>query len=219
MEATTISRLRHSGIIAIGRGVPGDGLLRTAEALYQGGIRLLELTYNQSDPRALELLPQAVGLLVQRFPDMDIGAGTVLTPEQVDAVARVGAKFIVSPNTDAAVIGRTKELGLMSVPGAMTPSEIVAANLAGADFVKLFPASRLGIGYVKDIKAPLSHIGLLATGGVTMDNFREFLDAGCCGAGIGSPLFRKDLIAAGDWEGIRKAAAGFVEIYRCFAEG
>ena len=131
METSTIRHLRESGIIAIGRDVPGEALLRTVEALYQGGIRLLELTYNQSDPRALELLPRSVGLLVERFPEMDIGAGTVLTREQVEAAAQAGARFIVSPNTDPAVIRRTKELGLMSVPGAMTPSEVVAAHLGG----------------------------------------------------------------------------------------
>ena len=101
-----------------------------------------------------------------------------------------------------------------SVPGAMTPSEIVDAYSAGADVVKLFPAEQLGTAYIKAIRSPLNHIPLLATGGVDIENFEGFLKAGCCGAGLGSSLTNKKMLAEKDWAGLAELANGFVEIFR-----
>ena len=108
------------------------------------------------------------------------------------------------------MIRKTKELGLISIPGAMTPSEILTAHEAGADFVKLFPASDLGISYLKAIRAPISHVKLLATGGINEGNAKAFLDAGACGLGIGGNLAKKIWIDAGEFDKLTEAAKATV---------
>lgn len=203
-----------NGMIAICRKIYGDDLLRLTDALYKGGVRQIEVTFDQSDPGCMEITPNSVYSLCRRFPDMDIGAGTVLTVEQASAAHEAGARFIVSPNTDVDVIKRSKELGMLSVPGAMTPTEIAAAHKAGADIVKLFPADSLGAGYIKSICSPLPHIPLLATGGVNLDNFADFLRAGCCGAGLGGSLCGKKMIAERDWDGLADTARRYADIFR-----
>ena len=144
--------------------------------------------------------------------DFYAGAGTVLTKEQVKAAFDAGASYIISPNTNPEVIRYTKELGLVSIPGAMTPTEILLAHDCGADIVKLFPAATLGLRYVKDILAPISHVAIIATAGITEDNFAEFLKLGLKGAGISGRLTDKKLIAAGDWEEFTRRARAFVDI-------
>ena len=143
------------------------------------------------------------------MPGIIPGAGTVLSPDQVRAAYEAGAKYIVSPNTDPAVIAETKRLGLISIPGALTPSEIMAAHNAGADLVKLFPTATMGLKYFKDLRAPLSHIGLVVTAGITPDNLGDYLKAGAFAAGISSPLCDKELIAAGDFAEITRRARAF----------
>ena len=143
---------------------------------------------------------------------MQIGAGTVLSRQQVDAARQAGAQYIISPNVNLGVIERTKELGLVSMPGAMTPTEIMAAHDAGADFVKLFPATTLGFHYIKDIMAPISHVKLVATGGVTEENFGRYLSMGFAGAGVSGRLSEKTLLAQGNWEEITRRAKAFAGI-------
>lgn len=184
------------------------------EALLKGGIRFLEVTYNQSDPLHLERTPIAISRLIEYFPEMTIGAGTVLTAEQVTATRDAGGKFIVSPNCDPMIIQYTKQCDMFSIPGAATPSEIVSAYTAGADLVKLFPAASLGCQYVHDICSPLSHIPLLATGGIGIDNFGNFLRAGCYGAGIGGTLCDRELIRNKEWHKLTNLAEQFCAIYQ-----
>ena len=143
------------------------------------------------------------------MPGIIPGAGTVLSPDQVRAAYEAGARYIVSPNTDPAVIAETKRLGLVSIPGALTPSEIMAAHNAGADLVKLFPTATMGLKYFKDLRAPLSHIGLVVTAGITPDNLGDYLKAGAFAAGISSPLCNKELMAAGDFAEITRRARAF----------
>lgn len=143
---------------------------------------------------------------------MYMGAGTVLTPHQVDLAAGAGAKYIISPDTKPDVIRRTKELGLLSMPGAMTPTEIELAYQSGADFVKVFPVGTLGAGYLKAVRAPLSHIPMLAVGGVDDTNIGQFLKAGACGAGIGGKLVRKEWVDAGQYDQITQAAKRLVAV-------
>jgi len=212
--STTEKYLSDSGIVAICRKVYGRELELLSDALYEGGVRLMEVTFDQSDPACLEKTAEAISLLCKRHEDMCIGAGTVLNKAQVKAAYDAGGKYIVSPNTNVEVIKYTKELGMDSIPGAMTPSEILTAHDAGADIVKLFPAASLGTAYIKDIRSPISHVPLMATGGVTVDNFADFLKVGCCSAGIGSYLSDKKLIAAGDWETLKNRAESFCRIYR-----
>lgn len=200
-------------IITICRKVYGEDLYRLTAALNAGGVKLMEVTFDQADPDCVEKTAGCIRELNQRFgSEMKFGAGTVLTVEQVRAAAEAGAQFIISPNTDPEVIRETKRLGLVSIPGAMTPTEIMAAHNLGADIVKLFPAGSLGFAYIKDILAPISHVKLCATGGVTEENWEQYLKLGFAGAGISSRLCDKKCIAAGDFGEITRRARAFTEL-------
>lgn len=209
----TIEFIQNSKVIVIVRRVYGEDLLELSKALYAGGIRLMEVTFDQSSPDCLEKTAGAISMLREYHGDnMLFGAGTVLTTEQVDAAYKAGAAYIISPNTNPDVIRHTKELGLISIPGAMTPSEILQAHDCGADFVKLFPAATLGLRYAKDIMAPISHVKLIATAGITEENFGEFLNLGFVGAGISGRLTEKRLIEEKNWPEFTKRAEVFVNI-------
>lgn len=194
-------------VIAIVRGVDPDTCLKVAEALYAGGIRLLEVTFPQKNPELFQQTADTIHALKVAFAGkMHIGAGTVLTVEQVELAANAGAEYIISPNVDTDVIRRTLELGLISMPGALTPSEVMIAHNAGADYVKLFPIGVMGTAYVKAIMAPISHVKMLAVGNISSDNAADYLKAGVIGLGVGGKLVNKDAIAAGDFEKLTKAA-------------
>lgn len=184
-----INAVEGEKIIAIVRGVEASKLLPLAEALYAGGIRLLEITYCADGSVSDEQTAKSINTLSECFKDrMYIGAGTVLTAEQAELTAAAGGSFIISPDTNIEVIRRTKELGLISIPGALTPTEVQLAHSSGADFVKLFPVTSLGPDYIRAIRAPLSGIKLLAVGGINTDNIAEYLRAGISGFGIGSNI-------------------------------
>lgn len=209
----TADFIQQSKIIVIVRRIYGEDLLELSKALYAGGIRLMEVTFDQSDPDCMEKTSEAIAMLRRHHGDnMLFGAGTVLTTDQVDAAYRAGAAYIISPNTDSDVIRHTKELGLVSIPGAMTPTEILQAHNLGADFVKLFPAATLGLRYAKDILAPISHVKLIATAGITEENFGEYLKLGFAGAGVSGRLTEKRLIQEKNWEELTARAAAFVKI-------
>ena len=211
MQRDIINAIKERKIIAIVRGVEPKKLVPLAKALYDGGIRLMEITYSADGSVSDEETAAAVGTLANEFDGrMYIGSGTVLTREQVKRTYDVGGRFIISPNTDTEVIKYTKELGMVSIPGALTPSEAEAANRAGADFVKLFPVTSMGTSYVKAIAAPLSHIKFLAVGGITPENIGEYLDIGVCGFGIGSNIINKEYIAHGNFEKITASAKEYV---------
>jgi 2-dehydro-3-deoxyphosphogluconate aldolase/(4S)-4-hydroxy-2-oxoglutarate aldolase len=202
-------------VIVICRKVYGDDLKKLAGALFKGGIRLIEVTFDQQDPDCLTKSCAALRLLAGLHGDgMLIGAGTVLSARQVEAARDAGAKYIVSPDFNPSVVKRTKELGLVSIPGAMTPTEILAAHDCGADFVKLFPATTLGFKYIKDILAPISHVKLVATGGVSEENFAQYLELGFAGAGISGRLTDIKLIESGDFDELARRAEVFVKIAR-----
>ena len=141
---------------------------------------------------------------------MMFGAGTVISAQQVDVAADAGAKFIISPNTDESVIAETIKRGVVSIPGAATPTEILAASRWGADFVKLFPSAQLGFDYIKSIRAPINQVKLLATGGVNLDNIGMFLKLGMVGVGVGGNLCSKKLLAEGRYDEITATAKKFV---------
>ncbi len=209
----TLSFINEHKVIAIVRRLYGDDLLRLSDALVSGGVRLIECTFDQADPEHIRKTSEAVSALCARHGSALLaGAGTVLNEAQVDAAFSAGAKYIISPNTNERVIRRTKELGMVSIPGAMTPTEILAAYDAGADLVKLFPATTLGFKYIKDIQAPISHVRLVATGGVNEENFGQYLDIGFAGAGISGRLTDKQLIAEGNWDELSRRAAAFAKI-------
>ena len=214
-----IQTIKTSKIIAIVRGVESSRLIPLAEALYNGGIRLMEITYSADGSVSDSETADNIGSLTKHFKGkMYIGAGTVLTEDQVKKTFNDGGQFIISPNTDSEVIKYTKKLGMVSIPGALTPSEAETAKLAGADFVKLFPITSMGASYVKAITAPLSHIPFLAVGGVTPQNVREYLDAGVCGFGIGSNIINKDYIGSGDYGKITELAREYFSAINCETE-
>ena len=145
---------------------------------------------------------------------MFIGAGTVLTEKQVKLTAKAGGKFIISPDSNEKVIKKTRRLGLVSIPGALTPTDIASAQRAGADFVKLFPVGNMGADYVKAVRAPLSNGRMLAVGGIDLNNIAEYRSVGIQGFGIGSSIVRRDMIERGDFEGICELAKKYVEAVR-----
>lgn len=190
-----------------------------AEALYTGGIRFMEVTFSQKEEHSYKETAAAIRLLTECMGGaMYIGAGTVLTVEQVDLAAEAGASFIISPDTNERVIRHTRSSGLISMPGACTPTEIQQAHVAGADFVKLFPAGPLGTDYFKGVCAPLNHMKLMAVGGIDESNLKDFLEIGACGAGIGGNLVKKADILEKRFDRITSLAKRLTGIVREFDE-
>ena len=211
MNDKLIKSIENEKIIVILRGIASEKLIPLVEAMYSGGIRFLELTYSADGRVSDEKNAENIKMLSEHFENkIYIGAGTVLNERQVELTKEAGGKFIISPDTNPCVIQRTKELGMVSIPGALTPSEIQVAHRSGADFVKLFPITNLGADYVKAIKAPLSHIKLLAVGGVNENNLSEYLRAGVCGFGIGSNIVSKKLVDENNYEEITELAKKYV---------
>ena len=209
MIKDVIKEIEEKKIIAIIRGVEKDKMLPLVGALRDGGITLAEVTFAANRPD--EETAETIRDLVRNFSDdMAIGSGTTLTEKQVELTHSVSGRFVISPDVNEAVIGKTKELGMISIPGALTPTEIVKAARAGADFVKLFPITGPGAEYVKAVKAPLSNVKLLAVGGIDANNMSEYLRAGVLGFGIGSKLTDRKLIENNDWKGITALAKAFV---------
>lgn len=212
MSEKTSEFILENGIVTICRKLYGEDLLNLANALFEGGIKLIEVTFDQSDADCIRKTSEAIAMLVANLGDkMQFGAGTVLTLDQVKAAAEAGATYIISPNVDPAIIRYTKELGLTSIPGAMTPTEIVSAHQYGADIVKVFPAGYLGLKYVKDVKGPISHIPLLAAGGINEENIGEYFNAGYLGFGISGRLTDGKLIKEKNFKEFTERAKSFVK--------
>lgn len=210
-----IEAIEREKIIVIVRGVVKDKLIPLAEAMYKGGIRLLEITYSADGTVSDEDTSADIEMLAKHFDGrMVIGAGTVLTEKQVELTAKAGGRFIISPDANPEIIKHSIRQGLVSIPGALTPTEIQSAARAGADFVKLFPVMSMGAEYVKAVRAPLSHVKLLAVGGINNRNMREYLNAGAAGFGIGSGIIDKKLLDAGDYDGIAELAKGYAAVIK-----
>ena len=215
MNEEIVRAVEAEKIIVIVRGIKSDKLVELAEAMYRGGIRLLEITYSADGSTSDEETAQNIKMLSEHFfGRMYIGAGTVLTEKQVELTQAAGGRFIISPDTDPEVIKRTKALGLISMPGALTPTEIQLAHKSGADFVILFPITKMGVDYVKALKAPLSNIRLLAVGGINVNNIADYLKAGVCGFGIGSNIVSKKLVDLNDFEAITESARKYTQAVR-----
>lgn len=215
MTTSILEAVRENKIITIVRGLGSEPMQKLAQALCDGGIRMMEVTFNQADPASWGDTLSAIRTISRAFSGkMHVGAGTVMTLEQLESACEAGAKFIISPNVNTEVIRRTKELGLASFPGALSPTEVAVAKEAGADFVKLFPAGILGAGYLKALRAPLSNVEFMAVGGVNEKNAAEFLRAGAVGLGIGGNLVNKAWIEAGEFDKITALARTYVEAVR-----
>lgn len=212
MREQIISTTLEKKIIAIVRGIEPEKGLQTAQALYDGGIRMIEVTFDQKNPANWTKTTDMIRAIDTHLGgQVAVGAGTVTTPELVKLAADAGAKYIISPDAKENVIRLTRQLGLVSMPGALTPTEVTNAWDWGADFVKMFPVGSLGVGYLKAIRAPLSHIPMLAVGGVNPENVLDYLDAGCVGAGIGGNLVNAQYIHNGEFEKITETARILVE--------
>jgi 2-dehydro-3-deoxyphosphogluconate aldolase / (4S)-4-hydroxy-2-oxoglutarate aldolase len=211
MSNSTLNQIFENKIITIIRGIGSDRIVDTVGALLEGGIKLFEVTFNHEDEtKSLDTL-KCLELIKRTYKDqVCLGAGTVITPEQVVSAVAAGAEYIISPNTDISVIKKTKELGKISIPGALTPSEMVTAYNAGADIVKLFPAGIFGTDYIKALLAPLGHIPVVAVGGVSVDNIGQFIKAGVKGVGIGGNLVDRKAIYSGEYYKIKQAAEAYV---------
>ncbi len=202
--------IHSGGLVAIVRLADLSGAAPLARALLAGGVNALEFTL--TNPAALE----AIRAVKAGLPDFAagravIGAGTVLDAAAAQASIEAGAQFIVAPNTDLETIELCRQRDVPCMPGALTPTEIVAAWKAGASVVKVFPARAFGPTYLKDIRAPLPQIKLMPTGGVDLDNIGAYFKNGAFAVGLGSNLVDERLIAVGDWAGLTTKARAYVE--------
>ena len=211
--SNVMEELNKSRIIVIVRGADIDTLIPLADALIEGGVRMMEITYNASDETSDKTVAENILALASHTGGrMLIGAGTVTRPGQVDLTLAAGGKFIISPDTNPYVIDRTKALGLTSIPGALTPTEIATAHRLGADVVKLFPINVMGAGYLAAIKAPLSHIPIIAVGSVTEENIPEYLKAGAAGFGIGTKFGDPSLLRDKRFDKITEVARRYTKV-------
>ncbi len=193
-----IIRLRHEA-----------PLTRVAEALVAGGIRALEFTL--TSPGAIP----AITVCRARFgDDIIVGAGTVLDEEEARRCLDAGARFLVSPGFDPAVVALARERGALAMPGALTPTEIVTAWRAGADVVKVFPARAFGPRYIADLLAPLPRVSLMPTGGVDETNVADYLRAGAVGVAVGGKLVGEDAVGRADWDALTERARVLVAAVR-----
>lgn len=210
----TVNRIIEEKLIVVLRGYTYEELKKVTEAIYRGGVRCCEVTFDSLGKTDDERTAANIAGLVREFPDMLVGAGTVLKQSQVALVAAAGGKFIVSPDTNPEVIEKTKQLGLVSIPGAFTPSEATLAHRTGADFVKLFPAGEMKLTYLKALVTPLSHIKFLAVGGISEHNVAEALQMGAWGFGISSGIATPQMAREGAYDEITARAKAYVEAIR-----
>ncbi|MCI8385139.1 MAG: bifunctional 4-hydroxy-2-oxoglutarate aldolase/2-dehydro-3-deoxy-phosphogluconate aldolase [Acutalibacter sp.] len=209
--------VRKHRIVAALRGVTLEQAADAAQALYQGGIRLLEVTFEQRGSQRREKTPALIRALRERLSlDARVGVGTVLTAKEARAAVEAGAEFLLYPTVEE-VIRQAKALGVGVVPGALSPTEILRAYGLGADLIKLFPAGSLGLGYLKALQGPLGHIPLLPMGGIGPGNLMDYL-ALAEGVGVGSQLADPGLIRRGDWEGLSRLARTYTAQLRGIEE-
>ncbi|MBQ4898316.1 bifunctional 4-hydroxy-2-oxoglutarate aldolase/2-dehydro-3-deoxy-phosphogluconate aldolase [Paenibacillus sp. Marseille-P2973] len=198
--------LKDSGVVAVVRRPPYEKAVRITDALVAGGVKALEITVDSD--RAFEL----ISLLNERYgEEVLVGAGTVLDAETAEKAIEAGAQFIFSPILDEETIKATIHHDVISIPGVMTPTEIVKGYRLGADLLKIFPGSSLGVNYIKELSAPLGHIPMMPTGGVTLDNVAQFIRAGAVAVGLGSSLLDKKAMEEERYDDITKRAEQFIQ--------
>jgi 2-dehydro-3-deoxyphosphogluconate aldolase / (4S)-4-hydroxy-2-oxoglutarate aldolase len=205
-----LEQIKENGVVAIIRGAKPENILSIARALRDGGVRTLEITVET--PKVLSLIEQVSS---EMGDEVIVGAGTVLDPETARAAIMAGAKFVFSPTVNIETIRMTKRYGVISIPGALTPTEILTAYENGADVIKVFPAHVFGPSYMKDLKGPLPHIPLMPTGGINLENLAAYIGAGAVAVGIGSNLVNtKKPIDEAALTLLRETAGQYVETVR-----
>jgi 2-dehydro-3-deoxyphosphogluconate aldolase/(4S)-4-hydroxy-2-oxoglutarate aldolase len=198
--------IRKAGVIAIMRARSSEQLLRAADAIREGGVCAIEVT--MTTPGALSVIEQAAAKYDR---DVLFGAGTILDSESARAAISAGAQFIVGPSFNTAVVETCRRYSIPVIPGAYTPTEILAAWECGADLVKVFPASVGGPALIKALKAPLPQVEVVPVGGVNLDTAAEFIQAGAAAVGVGSSLVNQELLEAKDFGTLTDRARRFVE--------
>ena len=201
-------------IVGILRGFEVPVVRGLVEAAARGGLRCVEVTMNS--PAAGEAIAAAIEV---GGDEVQVGAGTVCTLEDLDRALGAGASFIVTPIVSPEVISACREREVPVMAGALTPTEICAAWSQGADMVKVFPANQFGPGYLKDLKGPLPQIRLMPTGGVDASTLGEFYSAGASAFGVGGALFSAATVAAASWDKVEEGARSLVEAYRSASAG
>jgi 2-dehydro-3-deoxyphosphogluconate aldolase/(4S)-4-hydroxy-2-oxoglutarate aldolase len=205
-RADIVAAIERSGVVAVIRLQDASKLSSVVDALAAGGVRALEVT--MTVPGAIRLIEEIAPSIPGEFV---LGAGTVLDPETARLAILAGARFIVGPVLNPAVIALGHRYDVAVIPGCFTPTEILTAWEAGADVVKIFPATSLGPGFFRDIHGPLPQVRLMPTGGVTLENAGEWIAAGAVAIGVGTALVDRAAIAAGDYAAITARSARFVE--------
>ena len=207
-----IKEFREKKIIVVCRGIAEEEIVNVVGAMYDGGIRFMEIPFNQADPSSFADTAQKIKRVKEAFGDkMHVGAGTVITMEQFEIAKAAGAEIIVSPTMEEDVIRATKEAGLVSMPGCTTPSEMTKAYALGADLIKLFPASMVNLKVIKEIRVPLNHLPLVCFGGVSAENINEVLATGVVGVGMASSILDKEALKSKDYAKITALAKEVTE--------
>jgi 2-dehydro-3-deoxyphosphogluconate aldolase/(4S)-4-hydroxy-2-oxoglutarate aldolase len=195
-----------SGVTAVLGGLDEDDIVPVAEAVHAGGVRALEVT---ADAKRCSEMIAAVDRALDGT-DAIVGAGTVMDAAAARNVIEAGAEFVLAPNLDTDVIDVCNREQVLAVPGVMTPTEAAAAMEAGADLLKMFPASTVGPGHIGALQGPLGDVPVMPTGGVDTDNVADYFEAGAVAVGAGSALVDYDAVEREDWDGVRESAAEFV---------
>ncbi|MDT3993643.1 bifunctional 4-hydroxy-2-oxoglutarate aldolase/2-dehydro-3-deoxy-phosphogluconate aldolase [Mammaliicoccus fleurettii] len=201
----TLKIIKETKLIAILRNADSNNILPIVKTLYKAGVRAIEVTMNS--PKALE----SIELIANEMKGkVVVGAGTVLDAESARLAILSGATFILSPTVNKDTIRMSKKYGAVSIPGALTPTEILEAYEYGGDIIKVFPTTTMGPEYIKDLQGPLPHIPLLPTGGVDLNNVEDFIKAGAVGVGLGSALVNTKVeITDGYYDDLEKTALSF----------
>ncbi len=208
-EAQTVdgtkARIIESGVVAVLRGIDRENIVPVAQAIHEAGVDALEVT---ADGRGVT---EKIAAVDQALDDAVVGAGTVLDAQTATAVIDAGAAFVLAPDMNPDVIEVCNRYGVVSAPGVMTPTEATQALAAGADILKLFPASVVGPEHVGALRGPLGDIDIMPTGGVSPENVGAFFEAGAIAVGVGSSIVDYEAIAEGDMTRVRETAERFVE--------
>ncbi len=206
-KKAVLERITTTGVIPVIRARSADEAASAIAAIQKGGVSVLEIT--MTVPGAIELIRE----VARRATDALVGAGTVLDPENALACIDAGARFVVSPALNLATIAACREAGIAVLPGALTPTEVLTAWNAGADFVKVFPANALGgPSYLKSLNAPLPQVKLVPTGGVNLQTAKEFVKAGASALGVGADLVDLQALRRGDAELVTERARKFLSL-------
>jgi 2-dehydro-3-deoxyphosphogluconate aldolase/(4S)-4-hydroxy-2-oxoglutarate aldolase len=201
-----LSQLKQQKVIAVIRASEVSLTRQLALAVASGGMQLIEITWNSAG--ASELIAQ----LRVELPNCTIGTGTLLNLEQMREAIAAGAQFLFTPHVDPVMIKAAVDIGVPIIPGALSPTEMVTAWSSGASCVKVFPVEAVGgVRYIKSLRGPLGHIPLIPTGGVTLENAKEFLQAGAAAVGLSSQLFPKEFVETGNWEAIAQKSQNLLQ--------